>query len=219
MGTEKDNSTLTEEDWAIINNILVGCKKFIHRISDRDPKGYSKARSHHQTKSLTSTSVYHAIPKIIKEKSKFRPSDIRENLPDKLQNIQYADLTKILQTYERMNMLSPVREEHQRRKRPGHPFKFEKDNKSVSGPKSYKGYSNYQNIVENVLAKPEARKIIYNHLLESGLLLLHIVSNVMKALYIEKENDKEGKHGILFNHLNFPTLFHNQTSRKVLIYV
>jgi hypothetical protein len=88
-------------------------------------------------------------------------------------------------------MISPVKEERRRRKKPGHPFTFEKGNKRISGPKSYKEYSNYQKVVEDVLAKPEARKVIYNHLLKSGLLQMHIVSNVMKALYIAKENDKE----------------------------
>jgi hypothetical protein len=99
MDTEKNSSTLTEEDGMIIDNILVGCKKLIYQTSNRDPKKYPKARSHHQTKSLTATSVYHAIPKIMKENTEFRSFDIRKNLPDNFQSIQDADLTKILHSY------------------------------------------------------------------------------------------------------------------------
>ena len=90
MVVSDTTSTLTEEERIVIDMIIVGCIKLICKISGKDPLKYAKARSHHQTKSLTFTSAYLDIPRIIKENPKIRLSDIRKRLPENLQNIQDA---------------------------------------------------------------------------------------------------------------------------------
>ena len=86
-------------------------------------------------------------------------------------------------------MLSETEEEVNSR-RPGHPFKNDNKDYSMSNPTSFYGYSNFQKVLEQVLSKPEARNKLYNYLLATGLLFMYYVTQGMKAYYIEKENDK-----------------------------
>ena len=83
----------------------------------------------------------------------------------------------------RTNILSEADEDIGIRK-PGHPSQNDSSNESISGPKSFYQYSPYQKILDNVLAKPEARKTIYNYLLKSGLLYRHYMGVRMKAYYM-----------------------------------
>jgi hypothetical protein len=181
--------TLTYEEKIVIEMIIEGCTRLICRTSEDDPLKYARARSHYQTKPLVHTFVILHIHDMIKENSNIRPSYIRKRLPESFQNIQDADLSRILKSTLRTNMLSKTEEEVNRR-RPGHPFNNDNNDNSMSNPTSFYGYSNYQKILEQVLSKPEARNKLYSYLLESGLLYMYHVTQGMKAYYIEKENDK-----------------------------
>ena len=167
--------TLTYEEKIVIEMIIEGCTRLICRTSEDDPLKYASARSHYQTKPLVHTFVILHIHDMIKENSNIRPSYIRKRLPESFQNIQDADLSRILKSTLLTNMLSKTEEEVNRR-RPGHPFNNDNNDNSMSNPTSFYGYSNYQKILEQVLSKPEARNKLYSYLLESGLLYMYHVT-------------------------------------------
>jgi hypothetical protein len=183
--------TLTYEEKIVIEMIIEGCTRLICRTSENDPLKYARARSHYQTKPLVHTFVIHHIHDMIKENSNIRPWYIRKRLPESFQNIQDANLSRILKSTLLTNMMSETEEEVNRR-RPGHPYRNDNNDNSMSNPTSYYGYSYYQKILEQVLSKPEARNKPYSYLLESGLLYMYHGTQGMKAYYIEKENDKVG---------------------------
>ena len=184
-----NTSSLTDEEEIAIDIIIQGCTRLICKTSGDDPLKYARARSHRKTKSLAHAFVNLHIYDIIQKNPNIRPSDIRKNLPKSLQSIRDADLSRILKSTVRTNILSPTEEVN--RQRPGHPFTDNNSNKSISGPKSFYKYSDFQNMLERVLSKAEARNIIYNHLLESGSLYVYHVVQGMKAGYMTKENNKE----------------------------
>jgi hypothetical protein len=188
-------STLTDEEQLVINIIIEGCIRLISKTSGDGPLKYARARSHHQTKSLAHTSVNLHIYDILQENPNIRPSDIRKRLPENLQSIQDADLSRILKSTVRTNILSETEEGN--RRKPGRPSRHDNSNKSISGPKSFYEYSYYQKLLERVLSKAEAQNIIYNYLLESGLLYMYHVAQGMKAYYMEKENDKQAAWNII----------------------
>lgn len=186
-----DNTlTLTYEEKIVIDMIIEGCTRLIRRTSDDDPLKYARARLHYQTKPLVHTFVNLHIHDMIKENPTIRPSHIRKRLPESFQNIQDADLSRILKSTLRTNLLSETEGEVDRR-RPGHPSRNDNNDNSMSGPTSFYEYSNYQKILEQVLSKPEVRNKLYNYLLATGLLYMYYVTQGMKAYYIEKENGKE----------------------------
>jgi hypothetical protein len=185
----RNTSSLTDEEEIVIDIIIQGCKRLICKTSGDDPLKYARARSHHKTKSLAHVYTNLHIYDIIQKNPNIRPSDIRKSLPESLQSIRDADLSRILKSTVRTNILLPT--EEVKRQRPGHPFSDNNNNKSISGPKSFYKYSDFQNILERVLSKAEVRNIIYNHLLESGLLYVYHVIQGMKAGYMIKENNKE----------------------------
>jgi hypothetical protein len=94
-------------------------------------------------------------------------------------------------------ILSPKTKQEIYAHKPGHPFRNDYNDNSISGPKSLKEYSGYQKELERVLSKPEARDTIHYYLVETGLLRKYHVSQKMKACYIEKENDKEAAWNII----------------------
>ena len=194
-----NTSTFTDEEKIAIDIIIEGCTRLICKTLGNDPLKYSRARSHHQIKSLVHTSVNLHIHDIIQENPNIRPSDIRKRLPKNLQSIQDADLSRILKSTVRTNILSETEEVN--RRRPGHPSRDDNSNNSISGPKSFYEYPYFQKILEQVLFKAESRNLIYNYLLESGLLYVYYVAQGLKAYYIEKQNDSRAA-GISFNQLN-----------------
>ena len=84
------------------------------------------------------------------------------------------DLRKILKSLVRLDLLSETKEEVFRK--PGHPFEYSADDKSLSGPKLFYQTSVYEETLRAVLPKPKAKLAIYNYLLESGLLHRHMIS-------------------------------------------
>ena len=188
-------ATLTEEQKRdIIEMIIHGCTRLISTISEDNPLKYARARSHHQTKSLTSTFIYLNFHKMITRDSKIRLSNVRKRLPEKLQNIQDGDLSRISTSCVRTGMISKSQDG---KSRPGHPAEHEDSNIGIPGTKSFLEHSSFQKILEKALADPETRKKIYNRLLYSGLLYTHLVAQGMKASYIAKEDDKEAAWNIV----------------------
>jgi hypothetical protein len=116
------------------------------------------------------------IHDIIKESPNIRPLDIRKRLPDKLQGIRNADLSRILKSTITAKILSPKTKQEIYAHKPGHPFRNDYNDNSISGPKSLKEYSGYQKELERVLSKPEARDTIHYYLVETGLLRKYHVS-------------------------------------------
>ena len=82
-------------------------------------------------------------------------------------------------------MLSETEEEVNSR-RPGHPFKNDNKDYSMSNPTSFYGYSNFQKILEQVLSKPEARNKLYNYLLATGLLYMYLRNSRNESILYRK---------------------------------
>jgi hypothetical protein len=187
------NQTLRQKDRLLIGVILVGCTKMISKIIGSNAKQRTQASSNKQIKSLTYISVLINLPKIVeganlrkrvKDKPIFRPADIRKELPEgQIRNIQYADLTDILKSLVRTNVLGEIDKDDIKSKR----GRLPKNNTKYSGPESYYQATDYYYNLKNVLSKPKAINFIYTLLLESGLLykyrryielfILHIIKN------------------------------------------
>jgi len=196
--TELDkNDKLIEEEWLQMGRVLIGCTKLIDNITSINPKIYSKARSHHQTKSLVYTTTYYSLPRIIKEKPKFRPYDIKRNFPKEMQKIEDAYFTRIFNSFVNINRLTKANNITDAKGKRGHPSKNNNNTTSISGVKSFYQNSSYHDSLEKVLAKAEVRKHIYNLLLESGLLHRYLKHIKLISFYIIKANDKEAAWNII----------------------
>jgi hypothetical protein len=171
----------------LVDIIAVGCAKMISSITSHSPRKHSRAHSHKEVKSLTSAYIFFALPEIFEKKEKFRPSDIRNILPENLRNISSADLTRILDNFVRLNILSkPVREAITKKwGRPSRHISKE------SGPKSFYRPSVFYNNMRNVLSKSKAVKIVYALVLESGLLYRYHKHSKLISYHLLRSKDRK----------------------------
>lgn len=194
------NDNLTYDDRIRIDKIIIGCATLISNITSND-KNYARVRSNQQTKSLVNAWILINLPLILEKKPRFRPSDIRKMLPENMKNIQSADLTNILNYLVTTKILIKVDEEEfkkeSKQKKWGRAPKGNNDT-DVSGPKSFYQPSDYYNDLKILLAKPEARDLIYFSLLQSNLLYKLAKYVETQSLRITRKNVKK----IAWNILN-----------------
>ena len=119
-----------------------------------------------------------------KDRSKFRPSNIRKKLPDENKDIQSADLSDILRSLSNINLITKTAKDARRRGRSS--SKDSEDEPSERGIHSFYQPTEYLESLKQVISKPVARKLIFSFLLESKLIHKWLDFNCLLALHIAK---------------------------------
>jgi hypothetical protein len=125
---------LTLEDKILINRILIGCPKFIYSLCAQGAKKTAKAYSKPSKKDLAYTYSFSHLTTRVKDRPKFRPSTIRKNLPDENKDIQSADLSDILKSLSKINLITKTQKDARKR---GSPSKNSEDEPSERGMHSF----------------------------------------------------------------------------------
>jgi hypothetical protein len=189
-----NSEEITPDENVFIEQIKIGLEILIKRSlfeGIKTPKRYSALRSHHKKKSLAHTSLIHEIIKKSEQKEdnlSFRPAHMRLKLPEDLRNIQYSDLSDLMYS---LNKCSIVNHTSELPKNPGHPF-TEADKRiddDIPGVKSNYTLSTYLRKISMVIEKPKVQKILYQHLLNTGLLMKLYKNGSLIASNIKKRND------------------------------
>ena len=198
----------------LIDRILIGCSNLICNSYLQGAKNTAKAYSKLSKKELTSTySIIHLTMRV-KDRSKFRPSNIRKKLPDENKDIQSADLSDILKSLSNINLITKTENDTSKRRSPS---KNSEDGPSEPGMHSFYQPTEYLESLKQVIAKPMARKLIFAHLLESNLIhkwldflcLLELYFSKFSNIYNIKNVDKAA--GLIQGELTYEKL-HNHTS-------
>ena len=184
---------ITPDEHTSIEQIKIGLEILIKlAISEgiRTPERYSRLRSHHKKKSLAHTSSIHEVIRKSEQKENnlpFRPAHMRLKLPEDLRNIQYSDLSDILYSLNKCNIVNHTSEFP---KKPGHPFKeTDKRIDGIPGIKSNYDLSTNLRKISTLLENPQVQEILYQHLLESGLLMGLYRNGSLNASEIKKRSD------------------------------
>ena len=184
---------ITLDNNKFIEQIKIGLEILIKLvIFDRikSPERYSTLRSHHKKKSLAHTSLIHELIKKSEKKEKnlpFRPAQIRLKLSEDLRNIQYSDLSDILYSLNECNIVNHASELP---KKPGHPVtEADKRIDDIPGTKSNYTLSLYLRKIRRLLENPKIQEILYQHLLNSGLLMELYRNGSLIASEIKTSND------------------------------
>ena len=179
---------LTLEEKILINRILIGFSKLILTSNFKDAKKTAKAYSKPSKKDLASTYSIIDLTMRVKDRSKFRPSNIRKKLPDENKDIQSADLSDILKSLSNINLITKTQKDAKKR---GSPSKNSENETSERGMHSFYQPTEYLESLKQVISKPVARKLIFSVLLESKLIHKWLDFNCLLALYISKFSNKD----------------------------
>jgi hypothetical protein len=179
---------LTVEDMILIHRILIGCAKIIYISHINGAKKRANALSKPSKKDLTSTFSIINLTMTVKGRSKFRPLNLKRKLPDNIKSIQPADLSDILKSLTKINLLTKVEKDARRR---GSPSKKNEHSTKELGLPSFYQPSEYIDAMKQLIAKPIARKLIFAFLLESKLLQKWLDFCCLLALYQLKFSDME----------------------------
>jgi hypothetical protein len=192
------NTSLTQKDIMLIGMILIGTTKLIHtrKLVDEYAERYAKAQSHLQVKSLVRTFVITNLDAITRNKTMFRPSDVRDRLSEQWKGIAPAELRRVLEYLVKINAITSVRCEDVPARKWGRPTDKELE-QIKAGRKSFYSVSDYYDNLRKVLTKPKAIRLIYSLLYHSGLLYRHLIGTTMVAYYVLKHNDVERARHIL----------------------
>ena len=174
---------LTLEEKILINRILIGCSKLIYSVYTQDAKKTAKALSRTSKKELASTYSTIHLTMRVKDRPKFRPSNIKKKLPEDNKDIQPADLSDILKSLSNINLITKTQKETRKR---GSPSKNSDDEPSERGRHSFYQPTEYLEKLKQISAKPIARILIFSFLLESKLIHKWLDFHCLLALYISK---------------------------------
>jgi hypothetical protein len=176
---------LTEEEMNVVEKTLIGISEMLNHIMSRhSAKDYAKSLfgSHKKSKkSIARTSVLYNI---ISDKLNLpaQPRDVREKLPESIQDINDSDLTDILQTFIKTFFLFNDRDKPiQPSKRPKG-SSYEDDD--YGGRWSSYERSEYLKQVEDTLKKTEVCRLIDRRLIEDGLLYEFLKYNALVLFYL-----------------------------------
>jgi hypothetical protein len=185
------NKSLTEEELKIIEDVFQAIMHMqLAIIAARTAKSRASkelGRQKQKQKSLVTTYGYQLISEAIDDweehnnavvenkkdssvlPNPFMPRDMRKKLPEELENIADASLTRILKAYERMrNVENKVGEPENRPRRRNDVVE------DFGGPRSYYYYikqtQDNNDKVATLLSKPEAKQLLNHRIIESGLL-------------------------------------------------
>jgi hypothetical protein len=186
------NKSLTEEELRIVEDVFQAIMYVqLAIIATRTAKSRASkelGRQKQKQKSLVTTFAYQLISEAIDDREEhnnalkeyerhssmlpnpFMPRDMRKKLPEELEKIADASLTRILRLYERMRLIENKvgRPENRPRRRKDAVEDF-------GGRRSYYYYTkqtqdNNNNKVATLLSKPEAKQLLNHRIIESGLL-------------------------------------------------
>jgi hypothetical protein len=185
------NESLTEEELRIIEDVFQAIMYVqLAIIAARTAKSRASketGRQKQKQKSLVRTHGYQLISEAIDDQEEhnnalkeyekhssvlpnpFMPRDMRKKLPEELENIADASLTRILRLYERMRLIE---------NKVGEPEKGPPRRKDAvedfGGRRSYYYYvkqtQDNNDKVATLLSKPEAKQLLNHRIIESGLL-------------------------------------------------
>jgi hypothetical protein len=186
------NKSLTEEELRILEDVFQAIMHVQLRIiAARTAKSRALkelGRQKQKQKSLVTTFGYQLISEAIDDREEhnnslkeyekyssvlpnpFMPRDMRKKLPEELENIADASLTRILKVYERMHLVENKAGEPENR-----PRRRNDAVEDFGGRRSYYYYmkqtqDNNNNKVATLLSKPEAKQLLNQRIIESGLL-------------------------------------------------
>ncbi|MGH9980985.1 MAG: hypothetical protein ACRD6U_05470, partial [Nitrososphaeraceae archaeon] len=112
---------------------------------------------------------------------------MRLKLQEDLRNIQYSDLSDILYSLNKCNIINHTSELP---KKPGHPLQdADKRIDGIPGVKSNYELSAYLSKITTLLENPKVQEILYQYLLHSGLLMELYKNGSLIASEIKKRND------------------------------
>jgi hypothetical protein len=179
---------LTLEEKILINRILIGCSKLILTSYFKDVKKTAKTRSKPSKKALVSTySIIDLIMKV-KDRSKFRPSNIRKKLPDENKDIQSADLSDILKSLSDMNLITKTQKDARKRGSPSKDSEYEAGERGIH---SFYQSTEYFVSLKQVISKPVVRMLIFSFLLESKLIYRWLDHVCLLTFYMLKFGNKD----------------------------
>jgi hypothetical protein len=189
----KKNKSLTEEELRIIEYVFQAIRYVqLAIIATRTAKSRAlkeTGRQKQKQKSLVTTFAYQLISEAIDDREEhnnslkeyekhssmlpnpFMPRDMRKKLPEELENIADASLTRILKVYERMHLVENKVGQPENR-----PRRRKDAVEDFGGRRSYYYYTkqtqddNNNNKVATLLSKPEAKQLLNHRIIESGLL-------------------------------------------------
>jgi hypothetical protein len=184
-------TSLTIDDWLSISRITVGCSKLVYNSyqylegSEYRQKGLAKASK----KEIAFLSSFSNITRMVEKRTIFRPSNLRTKLPESVQEIQRADLTKILNVLQNYHIITKTEEKNIKKR--GRPSKRSDSFHEEPGPKSYYQPTKNLGTLKKVIDKPEARKIIYSLLMESNLIYRYWKIKALSYLCVLKFGGKD----------------------------
>jgi hypothetical protein len=158
---------LTLDEKILINRILIGCPKYVYSLYAQGAKKAAKEVSKPSKKDLAYTYSFSHLTTRVKDTPKFRPSTIRNKLPDENKDIQPADLTDILKSLSNVNLITKTEKDTRKR---GSPSKNSEEDPSERGMHSFYQPTEYLEGLKQVIVKPAARRLIFLFLLESNLI-------------------------------------------------
>jgi hypothetical protein len=174
---------LTIEDMITIDRILIGCSKYVLSSYTEGAKRRAKAASRPSKRRLALISLFAELIMTSEDtKSQFRPSHIRRTLPDDVNKITPAQLTRMLNISVKFNLVSKAKKDPRKR---GSPKKIERP-VNEPGPPSFYQSNEYFKKLKELISEPLVRRFIFTSLLESNVIDKWLYSTCLFVLYLLK---------------------------------
>jgi hypothetical protein len=190
LSADKKTAITDEEKRLLIHEIIDTCQKMMEKIiTEKSPKKRARkwSQTHSQSKmSITRDSI---LFNLLTDEQPLpaRPRDFRLLLTEEEKNIKRWDLTEILTSYVRMNLLNPKRDDFPFPK--GRPKSDSRISEERRGGPSYYEPSKIKEVIDEILKDPQAIKEINNALIGIEIFYKFIKYSFETALYQIKENE------------------------------
>ncbi len=127
-----------------------------------------------------------------------RPYEFKSNLPASVKNTHNSTISDILRFLKQAKILESADPNDLKPSTGGR-----HEHQELSGPKKYYRITKFLDEVSNVLEKPNARRVLFDALVESGGLRKYIYHSTLIAIYQEKQNSPERVDDIDFATLRY----------------
>jgi hypothetical protein len=186
IDTENNSSPkLTEEEMHVVQITITGISEMLHHImSQHRAKDYAKSLCGAHKTSKKDTARTSILYNLIGDKLNLpaQPIDIREKLPDSIQDINDSDLTDILQTFIETFFLFNDRDKPRQPSKRPKGSSYEDDD--YGGRWSSYERSEYLKQVMDTLKKAEVCRLIDRRLIEDGLLYEYLKYRTLVLFYL-----------------------------------
>jgi hypothetical protein len=190
LSTDKKTTITDEEKRFLIHEIINACLKMMEKIiTEKSPKKRARKWSGTNEQSKMAITRGSILFNLLTDKQPLpaRPRDFRLQLADEEKNIKRWDMTEILTSYVRMNLLDPKRDDFPFPK--GRPKSDSRIAEERRGGPSYYEPSKIKEIIDEILKDPQAIKEIDNGLIGTEIFYKFIKYSFETALYQIKENE------------------------------